>query len=354
MQSIKIDNVDIGPNQAPYIVAELSANHNGSIEEAKRLIRLAKESGASAVKLQTYTPDTITIDSDKPDFQIQEGLWKGNTLYELYSKAYTPFEWHKTLFQYSKSLNITCLSSPFDESAVDLLEELNCPAYKIASFEAIDIPLIRYVAKTRKPMIISTGMANRDEISEALDAARSSGCKDIVLLHCISAYPAPLEQANLRMIQTLARDFNVLTGLSDHTIGNQAALTSVCLGSVFIEKHFASSRNDDGPDSSFSMEPSELAELTKQCSIVKQSLGDGAYHQAKSEMENIKFRRSLYVVKDISAGDIFTRENIRSIRPGYGLSPKYLEDCLGKKATENITRGTALAWPHVKDSDYGR
>ncbi|EAT12530.1 pseudaminic acid synthase [Bermanella marisrubri] len=348
MKAIKIDNRRIALDEKPYIVAELSANHNGSLDEAKRLIALAKKSGANAVKLQTYTPDTITINCDKPDFKISDGLWEGYTLYDLYVEAHTPFEWHKELFEYSRTQKITCFSSPFDESAVDLLEDLNCPAYKIASFEAIDLPLIKYVASTKKPMIISTGMANKEEISEALEVARSQGNKQIILLHCISAYPAPLDQANLKMVNTLARDFNVLTGLSDHTLGNEAALASVALGSVFIEKHFTHSRNDKGPDSSFSMEPHDLERLATMTSAIKEAIGNGGYQQAPSESQNRVFRRSLYVVKDIKKGQALTRDNIRSIRPGYGLEPKHLDKCIGKIAVRDLERGSALSWDDIK------
>ncbi len=341
---VEIDGIRIGNNYPPYIVAEISANHNGDINKAKALIKSAYDSGANAVKLQTYTPDTLTINSRSPDFMIKGGLWNGYSLYELYTESHTPFEWHEELFKYAKEIGITCFSSPFDETAVDLLESLNTPAYKIASFELVDLELIKYVAKTGKLMIMSTGMANLEEIKEAVDTAKNNGCRELILLHCISAYPAPIEESNLKTIPDLKNKFHAVSGLSDHTLGLTVAITSVALGSSFIEKHFTLDRNDKGPDSEFSMEPKELKEL---CIVSKQSwqaLGCAGYDRKESEESNLVFRRSLYFVKDIKKGDVITRDHVKSIRPGYGLSPKLLDDILGKCLSKNIEKGTRLSW----------
>ena len=339
---IKIDGRKIGPDFPPYIIAELSANHNGNLERALQTIEMAKNMGADAIKLQTYTADTLTIDCDKEDFQISEGLWNGYNLYSLYEWAHTPYEWHKSMFDHARKLGITCFSTPFDESAVDLLENLNAPAYKIASFEAVDLPLIQYVAQTRKPMIISTGMANLDEINEAVETARDSGCKDIVLLHCISSYPAPVEQSNLRTINDLASRFGVVSGLSDHTLGTTVATTSVALGASIIEKHVTLNRQDKGPDSDFSLEPSELNRLCKDVKDAWLALGEAGYERKPAEEQNMKFRRSLYIVKDIKEGEILTPEHVRRIRPGFGLAPKYYNEVLGKRVNHDLERGTAL------------
>ena len=345
---IQIDSRPIGRDYSPFIIAELSANHNGKLENALKIIDAAKSAGADAVKLQSYTPDTITMKSNRPEFQIEGGLWDGKTLYDLYEWAHMPWDWHEELFNYAKSVGITIFSSPFDFSAVDMLEKLNAPAYKIASFEVIDLPLIRYVARLGKPMIISTGMANETEINEAIEAAHSGGCDDLVILHCVSGYPAPPEDYNLRTIPDIANRFNVLTGLSDHTIDNTTAITSVALGATVIEKHVTLDRNGGGPDDSFSLVPSELAELCKGAKIAWESLGKVDYGQKESEKGNVQFRRSLYVVKDIATGEEFTHENVRSIRPGCGLLPKYLEEVIGQKATEAIPRGTPLNKEHYK------
>jgi N-acetylneuraminate synthase len=339
---MEIDNRSISNNSPPYIVAELSANHNGSIARAFESILAAKESGADAVKIQTFTADTITIRSDRKEFQIRGGLWDGSNLYDLYKEAETPYEWHKPLFDYAKKIGITIFSSPFDSTAVDLLEELNTPAYKIASPEIIDLPLIKYVAQTKKPMIISTGMANLDEISGAVEVARENGCQNLVLLHCISGYPTPPEQSNLRTIPDLAEKFNVLSGLSDHTMGTTVATTSVALGACMIEKHFTLSRADKGPDSKFSLEPNELKQLCQNAKIAWESLGVAGYELKKSEENAQRHRRSLYSVKDIQKGEKFTTENIRSIRPGLGLPPKYLNMALSSKAACNISYGTPI------------
>ena len=340
---MEIDNRSISNNSTPYIIAELSANHNGSISRAFESILAAKESGVDAVKIQTYTADTMTIDSDREEFQVTGGLWNGYNLCDLYKEAQTPYEWHKPLFDYAKKIGITIFSSPFDSTAVDLLEELNTPAYKIASPEIIDLPLIKYVAQTKKPMIISTGMANLDEISEAVRVARENGCKDLVLLHCISSYPAPFEQSNLRTIPDLAEKFNILVGLSDHTMGTVVATTSVALGACVIEKHFTLSRADKGPDSEFSLEPDELKRLCQDTKIAWKSLGVADYELKNSEENAQKHRRSLYAVRDIQQGEKFTTENVRSIRPGLGLPPKYLDKILSSKSICDISRGTPIS-----------
>ena len=341
---MEIDNRSISNNSTPYIIAELSANHNGSISRAFESILAAKESGVDAIKIQTYTADTMTIDCDREEFQIAGGLWNGYSLYDLYKEAQTPYEWHKPLFDYAKKIGVTIFSSPFDSTAVDLLEELNTPAYKIASPEIIDLPLIKYVAQTKKPMIISTGMANLDEISEAVGVARENGCQDLVLLHCISSYPAPFEQSNLRTIPDLTEKFNVLAGLSDHTMGTVVATTSVALGACVIEKHFTLSRDDKGPDSEFSLEPDELKQLCQDTKTAWQSLGKAGYERKSAEEANVKFRRSIYAIKDIKKGEQFTKDNVQRIRPGFGLAPKYYEQILGRTAKFDIRRGAPLSF----------
>lgn len=333
----------IGANHPPYIIAELSANHNGSLDRALATITAAKECGADAVKIQTYTPETMTIDCDLPDFVVKGGLWKGYKLYDLYKWAQTPYEWHRPLFEHAKREGITLFSTPFDESAVDLLESLNTPAYKIASFELTDLPLIQYVAKTRKPMILSTGMATEEEIQEAIEVARDAGCKEIILLHCVSSYPAPIDQANLRRIPLIKKKFNVMVGLSDHTIGSTAALAAVALGACVIEKHFTISREEKGPDSEFSINPSELKKLVKKCKETWKSLGNQEIAPVESEKISNTFRRSLYIVKDIKAGEVLTEKNLRRIRPGLGLKPKYLNHFLGKKVNKDLRKGQKVA-----------
>lgn len=342
MTTVTIDGRPIGPGNAPYIIAELSANHNGRIETAMRIIEEAKRAGADAIKLQTYRPDTITLDSDLPDFQITEGLWKGRTLYELYEWAHTPWEWHQPLFEYARKLGITIFSSPFDPTAVDLLEELGAPAYKIASFEAVDLPLIEYVAKTGKPMIISTGMADADEIQEAIDAARGAGCEQLAILHCVSGYPAPPEDYNLRTIPDMLDRFGLVTGLSDHTIDNTTAITSVALGASLIEKHFTLDRNGGGPDDSFSLEPEELAALCRDAKTAWQALGNVNYGMKSSEKENVQFRRSMYYVANLKKGDVIERDKIKSVRPGFGMKPKYFNEIVGKKVNRDVLAFTPV------------
>lgn len=341
---ITIDGQRIGPDYPPYIIAELSANHNGDINRAYKILEMAKECGANAIKLQTYTHDTITMDCKSEEFMIRGGLWDGKSLYELYKEAHLPWEWHKPLFEKAKELGITIFSSPFDFTAVDMLEELGAPAYKIASFEAIDLPLIRYVAKTGKPMIISTGMANEQEIQEAIDTAREAGCNELIVLHCVSGYPAPSEDYNLKTIPDMAQRFNVLTGLSDHTIDNTTAITSVALGACLIEKHVTLDRNGNGPDDSFSLEKPELMQLCRDSKIAWYALGTVNYERKESEKKNTVFRRSLYAVEDILKGNALTATNVRSIRPGFGLAPKYYEQVLDKKAKVTIKKGTPLEW----------
>ncbi len=339
-----INNRIINEQHPPYIIAELSANHNGDIQRAFDSIKAAKEAGADAVKIQTYTADTMTIPCNNPEFQIKGGLWDGYGLYDLYKEAETPYEWHKPLFDYAKEIDITIFSTPFDETAVDLLEELNAPAYKVASFEVIDLPLIKRVAQTRKPMIVSTGMANLEEIQEAVETAKENGCKDLVLLHCISAYPAPIEQSNLKIIPDLAKRFGVLSGLSDHTMGTIVATTSIALGACLIEKHFTLSRKDKGPDSEFSLEPNELGQLCVDTKIAWRSLGKIGYERKSSEEINAQFRRSIYAIKDIKKNERFTKENVCSIRPGFGLAPKHISEVLESKASCDIIKGTPLSF----------
>lgn len=343
---IAIAGREISLDQPPYIIAELSANHNGKLESAFKIIDEAVKAGADAVKLQTYRPDTITLNSSAEDFRIKGGLWDGRTLYELYKEAHMPWEWHMPLFDYARHRGITIFSSPFDTTAVDLLEDLNAPAYKIASFEAVDLPLIRYVASTGKPMIISTGMADAEEIQEAITAARQGGCNELAILHCVSGYPAPAEDYNLRTIGDMIARFGLVTGISDHTLGNSTAVASVVLGASIIEKHFTLDRNGGGPDDSFSMEPSDLKELCSDTKIVWTALGTVNYHRKCSEVGNVQFRRSLYFVRDMNPGEIVTSSSIRSVRPGYGLSPKFLTELIGKRVLKAVEANTATDWSY--------
>lgn len=341
---VEIAGRKIGPGHPPYIVAEVSGNHNGDINRALRMLDAAKASGADAVKLQTYTADTMTIDSDRPEFLIQGGLWGGRRLYELYQEAQTPWDWHRRLFDHARDLGITIFSTPFDFTAADFLDELDAPAFKIASFEAIDTPLIRRCAAKGKPIILSTGMAGLGEIEEAVAAARSAGDAGLILLHCVSAYPSPAADANLRTIPHLAEAFGAPAGLSDHTMGVAVSVAAVALGACFIEKHFTLARADGGPDAGFSLEPDELTRLVQECRDAWAALGTVSYAREESEGAMSVFRRSLYVVRDMAAGELFTPETLRSIRPGLGLPPKHYEAALGRPAARAITRGEPLEW----------
>lgn len=339
---MKINGREIGPNTTPYIIAELSANHNGNIDTALKLIEEAKKAGADAIKLQTYTADTITLKSDAEEFTIRGGLWDGRTLYDLYQEAHTPWNWHKPLFDHAKKLGITIFSSPFDKTAVDLLESLNAPAYKIASFELVDLPLIKYVASTGKPMIMSTGMADDEEIAEAIQAAKDGGCKELAILHCVSGYPAPAEDYNLRTIPDMIERFGLVTGLSDHTLDNTTAIASAVLGASIIEKHFTLDRNGGGPDDSFSLEPKDLEALCRDTKTAWRSLGRVDYGRKSSEIGNVKFRRSLYFVKDMKEGEIVTEDCIRSVRPGYGIAPKFFDKVIGLKVASIVKKNTPV------------
>lgn len=334
----------IGPDHPPYVIAEVSANHNGRIEAAMELIAVAARAGADAVKLQTYRPDTITLDSDAPEFRIKGGLWDGRRLYDLYAEAQTPWDWHKPLFDHARKAGIAIFSSPFDTTAVDLLEDLGAPAYKIASFEAVDLPLIRYVAGTGKPMIVSTGMADAEEIAEAIAAARDGGCRQLAILHCVSGYPAPAADYNLRTIPDMIARFGVVTGLSDHTLDNTTAIAAVALGAAIIEKHVTLDRTGGGPDDSFSLEPEELAQLVSGARTAWEALGRVDYGRKSSEQGNVMFRRSLYFVQDVPAGAVIGPEAVRSVRPGFGLAPKHYDAVIGRRARTDIRRHTPVTW----------
>lgn len=342
--SLTITSRTIGPDHPPYVIAELSANHNGDKDQAMRLIKAARQTGADAVKIQTYRADTITLKSDADAFTIKGGLWDGRTLYDLYEEAHTPWDWHKEMFDYARDLGITMFSSPFDTTAVDLLEDLNAPAYKIASFEAVDLPLIQYVAGTGKPMIISTGMADADEIGEAIEAARAGGCKELAILHCVSGYPAPPKDYNLATIPDMRARFGLVTGLSDHTLDNTTAIASVAMGGAIIEKHFTLDRSAGGPDDSFSLEPAEFTALCTSAKTAWAARGQVDYGRKSSEQGNVIFRRSLYVTKPIDAGEKITTENVRSVRPGYGLAPKHFDAVLGRTAVRDLTFAEPLTW----------
>lgn len=346
--TFQIAGRNIGPDYEPYVIAELSANHNGSLKTALNIIERAKSVGADAVKLQTYKPDTITLKSDDDEFCIKGGLWDGRTLYDLYEQAHMPWDWHKTLFDHAQKVGITMFSSPFDPTAVDLLEDLGAPAYKIASFEAIDLPLIRYAASTGKPMIISTGMADESEIAEAVDAAKSAGCQDLAILHCVSGYPAPSADYNLRTISDMINRFDVVTGLSDHTFDNTTAITSIALGASIIEKHFTLDRNGGGPDDSFSLEPTEMANLCRDVKTAWVAMGSIDYGYKSSETGNVQFRRSLYFVKDMKAGEKIKSDCVRSVRPGYGVAPKYINKIIGQKLKQNIKKNSPVTWDKLE------
>ncbi len=349
---IEINGRPIGPGRPVYIIAEMSANHNQDFEQAVNILRASKEAGADAVKLQTYTPDTLTIDSAKPYFQIGDGtLWKGRSLYSLYNEAYTPWDWQPKLKQIANELGMDLFSSPFDYTAVDFLEKIEIPAYKIASFELVDLPLIQRVAQTGKPLIISTGMATLAEIDEAVRAARAAGATEIALLKCSSAYPAPPEEMNLRTIPHLAEAFGVIAGLSDHTLGITVPIMAVALGACIIEKHFTLSRTIPGPDSAFSLEPHEFKEMVDAVRVAEKALGDVRYEVTERERASRAFRRSLFVVKDMKVGDVYSKENVRSIRPSNGLPPKYLGEVLGRRAARAIERGTPLSWDMLQMGD---
>jgi N-acetylneuraminate synthase len=343
---LKIANREIGKNTTPFIIAEMSGNHNQSLDRALAIVNAAAKAGAHGLKLQTYTPDTITIDSEEREFFIsdQDNLWTGKSLYKLYGEAYTPWDWHEAIFNRARELGMVPFSTPFDDTAVDFLEKLNVPCYKIASFENTDLPLIRRVAATGKPLIISTGMASVAELDDAVNAARQAGCKDLVLLKCTSTYPATPTNTNILTIPHLRELFNCEVGLSDHTMGIGVSVASVALGATVIEKHFTLSRADGGVDSAFSMEPTEMAQLVEEAERAWQSLGSVSYGPTKAEKKSLQYRRSLYIVKDVNVGEILTHENLRSIRPGLGLPTKYLNIALGKPVKHDVSRGAALTW----------
>ena len=347
---ITIGNRKIGTGETPFIIAEMSGNHNQSLERALEIVEAAAKTGAHALKIQTYTPDTMTLDLDEREFHISDpsSLWAGTSLYKLYGQAYTPWEWHKPIFDRARELGIIAFSTPFDDTAVDLLESLEVPCYKIASFENTDLPLIRRVAATGKPMIISTGMASIAELDDTVCAAREAGCKDLILLKCTSTYPATAGNTNILTIPHMRELFGCEVGLSDHTMGVGVSVASVALGATVIEKHFTLNRADGGVDSTFSMEPAEMAQLVVETERAWQALGQVSYGATEAEKKSIVFRRSLYVVQDLKAGDVLTKENVRAIRPGLGLATKYLEVVVGKVVKQDVNRGTALAWELLK------
>lgn len=351
-EHITIDNCIIGAKKPVYIIAEISANHNQSYHQAVSLIRAAKHAGADAVKLQTYTPDTITIDCDNEYFHIgKESLWEGKNLYQLYSEAYTPWEWQSKLKEVAETIGLTLFSTPFDRTAVDFLEELEVPAYKIASFELTDLPLIKYIAETGKPIIMSTGMATMQEIKEALNAIRETGNRQVALLKCTSAYPAPFEEMNLKTIPDLKRKFKIPVGLSDHSLGGVIPVAAVSIGACIVEKHFTLSRSDPSPDSAFSMEALEFSEMVNAIRNTEKALGEVQYGVMKHEESSVLLRRSLFITRDINEGEKFTFDNVRSIRPANGIAPKYLNDIIGKRAKKFISKGTPLVWNLIDGID---
>lgn len=344
---IKLNGRAIGPGHSVYIVAEMSANHNQDYQKAVKIIEAAKESGADAIKLQTYTPDTITLDVRNEYFKVSGTIWAGKNLYDLYKEAHTPWEWQPKLIRVANDLGLDLFSTPFDSSAVNFLEEMDVPAYKIASFELVDIPLIQKIAATGKPIIMSTGMAKLAEIEEAVQTIRNSGNGQLALLKCVSSYPAPAEEMNLRTIPHLKETFDVVAGLSDHTMGSEVAIAAVALGASVIEKHFTLSRNDHGPDSSFSMEPAEFKEMVNSIRIAEKALGKVSYKLSENQQVSRVFRRSLFVAEDIKAGEQFTKENVRSVRPGHGLHTRYLHDVIGRVSRCDIQKGMPLSWAMV-------
>jgi N-acetylneuraminate synthase len=347
MTPIAIAGRMIGPDQPPYVIAEMSGNHNGDIGRAFALIEAAKAAAADAVKLQTYTADTITIDHDGPGFMIEGGLWHGRKLHELYGEAHTPWDWHPRLFEHARAVGIACFSSPFDPTAVDFLQSLDAPAYKVASFEIVDTPLVARMARTGKPLIISTGLASPEDITDAVAAARDAGGREIILLHCTSGYPTPADQMHLRTMPDLAQAHGTLVGLSDHTMGTAVAVAAVALGACVIEKHFTLARADGGVDSAFSLEPEELARLVSDCRDAWAALGSVHYEEVEAEKAGRDLRRSLYVVADVKKGEKLTPENVRSIRPGHGMAPKHLYEVLGRPAARDLKRGEPLAWDQI-------
>ena len=346
MKTIKIAGREIGSNHPPFVIAEMSGNHNQSLERALKIVEAAAKTGAHALKIQTYRPDTMTLDLDEREFHISDpkSLWVGNSLYNLYGEAYTPWEWHKPIFDRARELGIIAFSTPFDDTAVDFLEDLDVPCYKIASFENTDLPLIRRVAATGKPLIISTGMASIAELDDTVRTAREAGCKDLILLKCTSTYPAAAENTNILTIPHMRELFGCEVGLSDHTMGVGVSVASVALGAIVIEKHFTLNRSDGGVDSTFSIEPAEMTQLVVETERAWQALGKVSYGATEAEKKSIVFRRSLYVVQDIKAGEILTNENVRAIRPGLGLPTKYLPQIINRVAKQDLKRGTALSW----------
>lgn len=354
MSVVKIGRRTIGPGHPTYIIAELSGNHHQSYAQAEELLRAAASAGADAIKLQTYTADTLTISSSEPPFRVGKGtIWEGKTLYELYQEAYTPWEWQPRLRDLANSLGLDLFSTPFDESAVDFLENLGVPAYKVASFELVHLPLIKRIASTGKPLIMSTGMASYAEIKEAVEAAQSAGAKQIILLKCNSAYPAPPGEMNLRTIPDIADSFDVLAGLSDHTLDTAVPVAAVAIGARVIEKHICISRREGGPDSAFSLEPFEFAEMVRSVRIAERALGKVHYGPSSRESASLQFRRSIFVVQDMKAGEVFTSGHIRIIRPSHGLHPRHFMEVLGKRATRDLARGTPLSWEHVSKIEVG-
>ncbi len=349
MKEIKIGNKIISKQRDTFIIAEISANHNQNIEIAKRMIREAKRIGVDAVKIQTYTADTITLDCDNEYFRIKQGtIWDGNTLHNLYKEAYTPWEWHEELMSTAKDENIICFSTPFDKSAVDFLEKLDVPAYKIASFEITDIPLIKYTASKGKPMIISTGIATIQEIQDAVEVCKSVGNEQIILLKCTSSYPAPFDEINLKTIPNLSETFDVVSGLSDHTLGTIVPIGAVALGAKVIEKHFILDRSMGGPDAVFSLDISEFSEMVNSIRSIEKALGKVSYSLSEKNLKNREFSRSLFISEDVKAGDIISEKNVKSVRPGYGMPPKHLKEIINQRFKDDYKKGTPMQWNYIK------